>query len=236
MRPSGLGLVIAINVALAGILAYLWSREDRIRWTEPAPIPLSVEEAAAAPAGEPVDVSRYRETRERPLFASNRRIAARAESGTGEQAADALKDVVLLGTYGSGAGGGIIIASGGNVRRVAVGEQLGPWKVAGGEGRSVALIRANGERRQLELLLNTNTPAAPRGSSSETAPEAAKGPAGGSADAMATVPSERAPVTTPPAAAPAAAGAAVSRDELRQQYRDRINARRAARGLPPLSK
>lgn len=236
MRLGAIGVAVAINVALAALLAYLWSSNDRVRWAEPAAISPSLEDRVTAPPGEPVEVSRYRETLERPLFASTRRIAPRAESGAEGQAADALKDVVLLGTYGSGERGGIIITSGGAVRRVAVGEKLGEWKVTGGEGRSVGLVRANGERRQLELVLNAKTPAPPAKSGNETAPEAAKEAVGLPADVTAGVPSERTRGAAPPAAAPAATGTAVSRDELRRQYRERLKARRAARGLPPLSK
>ena len=88
---------------------------------------------------------------------------------TAQAVVDALKDVRLLGTYGTGERGGIIVMQGGRVQRVAVGESIGGWKVApGARERSAELVREGGERRQLELALNSQAPAAP------AAPAAAK--------------------------------------------------------------
>jgi len=239
---NAIGAVLAVNLALAAALAFLWSDQERVRWREPAVLPPSLEELVAMPASEPADVSRYRETLERPLFAANRRVAPRADPGAEAQAADALKDVRLLGTYGSGERGGIIVLSGGKVQRVPVGDTIGGWRVAGGEGRGAALVRADGERRQLELALNNVAPAAP-------ATPAAAARAGGQDAAPGA-----APVAVPAAGAetgraevearPAAAGGATARrawgrsgtasEEDRRQRVDRINERRASRGLPPL--
>lgn len=239
MRMNAIGAVLVVNVALVVALAFLWGDQERVRWQEPAALPPSLEEAVAMPAAEPADVSRYRETLERPLFAANRRVAPRADPGAEAQAADALKDVRLLGTYGSGERGGIVVLSGGKVQRVPVGDTIGGWKVAGGEGRGAALVRADGERHRLELSLNNVAPAAP----AAAAKAAGQDPAVGSA-----------PVAVPAAASetgraevearPSATGAATARrawgrsgtsgEEERRQRLDRINERRASRGLPPL--
>jgi len=96
MRLNALAAVLAVNVALAGALAWLWSSGERSNWTEPAPLPPALDEVAAVEAAEPAEVSRYRETLDRPLFAASRKIAPRRDPAAEGQAADALKDVGLM--------------------------------------------------------------------------------------------------------------------------------------------
>jgi hypothetical protein len=241
MRLHAIAAVLAVNVALAGGLAYLWSDEQRSRWAEPPAVQPSIEDVAAAPASEPIDVSKYRETLERPLFAATRKVGPRKDAAAeAEAAADALKDVRLLGTYGAGERGGIIVVSGGKVQRLPVGEGIGGWKVAGaGEGRSAELVRADGQRRKLELALNSVAPAsaAPKGG----APEATSAPSAVPAqptDAAGPAASQRAGGARAAArtASPVGGGAEqAASPEERQQRLERINQRRAARGLPPMA-
>lgn len=238
MRVNAIGAVLAVNVVLAAGLAWLWSDRERVHWQEPAALPPSLDEVVEMPASDPADVSRYRETIERPLFAANRRVAPRADPGAEAQAADALKDVRLLGTYGTGERGGIIVLSGGKVQRVPVGDTIGGWRVAGGEGRGAALVRADGERRQLELALNSVAPAAAAAAAKAAGQDAAPG-AAATAEPAATA-TGRAEVE----ARPSASGGATARrpwgrsgalsEEERRQRLDRINERRASRGVPPL--
>lgn len=232
MKPNAIVAVLALNAALAAALFVLWSDGDRRRWPEPAALPPSFEDVvAAAPATEAADVSRYRETLERPLFAQSRRMAPRVEPGSeGQEAVDPLKDVRLLGAYGAGPRGGVVIMRGGKVQRVAVGEKIGNWKVTGQEGRGVSLVGINGERRTLELALNTTAPALPdaakKGEAQQAQPSAA-GSTGGATAAPAAASSR--PVSP--------SGRAMSdedRERLRRQQIERINAGRARRGLPPL--
>lgn len=232
MTVNAVGAVAAINLALAAALVFLWDDDERFRWAEPEALPPSLEDVVAARTPEPVDVSRYRETVERPLFASTRKIAPRSDSGgEGQAAADALKDVRLLGTYGAKERGGIVIVSGGKVQRVPIGASIGDWKVVGQEGRGAVLARANGERRQLELVLNAVPPAATAAKAGGT--EAARPPAAepaGAADAdRARTPRRAASV------APASGGSSDAREQMRRQRLEQINARRAQRGLPPLT-
>ncbi len=229
MRVDAMGSVLALNLVLAGALVYLWSDDSRPRWAEPDPLPPAIEDVAVAKAAEPVDVSRYRETVERPLFAPTRKVAPRSGSGgEGQDAVDPFKDIRLLGTYGAGGRGGIVVLRDGKVERVAVGASLGEWKVAGEEGRGVALVRGNGEKRQLGLTLNTVAPSV----------SGAAGKAGipGSAVGQAAAPGAAQPATSQAAAAgPARAEGEAAREQLRRQRLERINARRAQRGLPPLT-
>ncbi len=237
MRVSAIGAVLAVNVALVGALAFLWSDEERSRWSEPAALPPSLEDVVAAPPSEPADVSRYRETLERPLFAANRRMAPRAEAGAeSPSAAESLKDVRLLGTYGSGERGGIIVMKDGQVQRVAVGESIGGWKVTnGGKERSAELVRDSGERRQLELTLNNETPAAPAAPAAdrEGAPAAAAAPAAEKPRAAAAGQARASRGASSGARNPYSREA---REERQRQRLERANERRAQQGRSPATK
>jgi len=217
MRVNFLTAVAALNVVLAVALAWLWSDDSRRHWSEPAPLaPAIAENVADAPA-EPAEVSRFRETLERPLFLASRRPGPKKDAAGEAQEAVELRDVKLLGTYGAGGKGGIIISRGGKVERVPVGASIGQWKVAGGEGRGAALERANGERRTIDLVLNT---AAPPGATAR--PDAATAATAGSAAAR------------PAPARSAGNDGGPSREVIRNQRLERLNARRSQAGLPPL--
>jgi len=231
MRLSALGAVTVVNVALAGALALLWSDEARYRWREPAALPPALDEVAAPEAAEATEVSQYRETLDRPLFIAARKPAPKRDPAADAQAAaDTLKDVRLLGTYGSGGRRGIIILRDGKVERVPVGGSIGHWKVAGEQGRGAALARADGERRSLELAINTTPPSAPAAPGKEAAAGGADQPVR-QADGA---PAAAAPAPSPRAAAPAAAPGADARNDYMRQRLERANARRALQGLPPL--
>jgi hypothetical protein len=230
MRLNAIAAALALNVALAGALAYLWSDEARFRWAEPAALAPSLEEIAAAPASEPVEVSRHRETLERPLFAATRKMAPRRDpAAEAAAAADSLKDVRLLGTYGAGERGGIIVVSGGKVQRIPVGESIGGWKVAAGSaGRGVELVRDSGERRRLELALNSVAPAVPgaaKPGTGEAAPAAVPAPASASTGGAT---SSRAPAARRWEPSP---GAGAAREEARRRrQQERLDQRRATEG------
>jgi hypothetical protein len=240
MRPNALAAAFALNVALAGTLVWLWLDGQRLHWAEPAALAPSLGDAVTVEAAEPPEVSRYRETLERPLFAATRKIAPKRDPAEPEAAADALKDVRLLGTYGAGSRGGIVVVRGGKVERLPVGSSIGGWKVAGEEGRGAALVNASGERRRLELALNMSAPAVAAATAAKApdrdgaAPSAAAAEPARSADAV-----QAAPASSPSAPGAAPASAAAQRgtdvDAIRRERLERINERRAARGLPPIT-
>jgi hypothetical protein len=242
MRLNAVAAVLALCLASAAALAWLWGDAGRLHWSEPDALPPVLDEVDVAPASEPADVSRHRETLERPLFASSRRIAPRAPQGAeGREAVDPLKDVRLLGTYGAGRRGGVIISRAGKVERLPVGASIGEWKVAGEDGRGAALVRTNGERRRLELALNSSAPAVPATVGKASEPAAGKASAEDTARASGSTPPRAAQAATPRPAQPAAggdAGAAGTDDAFAAQRRarlERLNARRAQKGLPPLN-
>lgn len=232
MRTNAVGTLSAANLVLVAALAFLWSDSDRFRWSEPQPIKPSLDDAVVASAAEPADVSRYRETIERPVFAATRRAVPRSEAGNeGQPAVDPLKDMRLLGLYGARGRGGVVVSNGGKVQRVAFGEKVGDWTVAAEEGRSAALVRSDGERRQLHLTLNTDAPSAPAtaddGKAAERAPGAAAVPSAGRDPARASAPRRS-------VARQAGAETEDARRQRVQEMTARINARRAQRGLPPI--
>ena len=64
MRLNALTAVLAVNLVTAAALVWLWSDADRSRWSEPEPLPPSLEDVVATSNAEAADVSRYRETLE----------------------------------------------------------------------------------------------------------------------------------------------------------------------------
>ncbi len=223
MRLDLLTAVAAANAVLAGALLWLWSDDGRRRWVEPEPLPPALEEVAVVPAAEPADGTRYRETLERPLFLATRRPGPKKDAaGESQDAAEVLRDVRLIGTYGAGDRGGIIISRAGKVERLPVGASIGQWKVGGGEGRGATFVRADGERRTLELALNVAAASPAAAGQGDAAKAGAVDQARGAAEAR-------------PAGARAATNAgATPREQIRSQRLERLNARRAQAGLPPL--
>jgi hypothetical protein len=243
MRTNIIGAAVAVNSLLTAALAFLWSEPARSGWSEPAAVPPALDEVVATAAPQPVDVSIYRETIDRPLFSMNRRPAPRAEPDQVAEAVDPLRDVRVVGLYAADGRGGAVVVSGGKVQRMAYGEKIGQWQLAGQDGRRAALTSANGEQRHLELALNTTAPAT---APSSTAKAEAKAPAEASAGATAGQAARRTGRPEPDATARTTRGRAgadgggagapdaAARESELQQRLARINARRAQRGLPPL--
>jgi len=247
MRLNAFGALLAVNAVLVGALALLWSDTERVRWSEPRPLVPTLDDVAVAGTPEPVEISRYRETIERPLFAPNRRPAPRRQAeAEGGPPVDPFKDIRLVGVYGSEQGrGGLVVVSGGKLQRVAFGAKIGEWTVTGEEGRGASLVHISGERRRLPLALDTTAPASAEGGAPRAeAPaldEEGKAKAGQPAR---TPPAGPAPQRAPASRADAGRRAvpdnttAEQKEQMEKRRRDRLerlNARRAKRGLPPLT-
>lgn len=238
MKLNVLGAVFALNLGLAGVLAYLWSDPARSAWSEPSALAPSLDEIAVAGASPPIDVSAYRETLARPLFASNRRPAPKVDPAAATaEVVDPLKDVRLVGLYGSAGRGGAVLVNAGKTQRLAFGERIGDWTLSGEEGRSASLVRANGERRQLQMALNTTAPAKATSDAKMPAELRAQAEEGARASARSTPESGRRAAAArggDSALGPAATDPAAREQEMRQRL-ERLNARRAQRGLAPLT-
>lgn len=236
MRMNGIVGATTLNAVLLATLVWLWSDPERFRWTEPTAVPLSLESIGVPAAAEPAEIARYRETLERPLFAASRRVAPRPKPGDESQEdTKVLEGIQLLGAYGSGSQGGIVISRGGKVERLPMGASLGGWKVVGEDGRGAVLTRASGERHRLEMALKATPPATPPHAAAGGEPQGAASMPSAAAEGLAGAAAGVPEAPQRPRAAVGGAAGKPNAAELRRQQLERINARRAARGLPPIS-
>jgi hypothetical protein len=210
-----LSLLLTLNLALAGVLAWLWFTPEGalrdLRWQPPQPVPPALASAKPLPSFG-VDINRFVATLERPLFVPSRRPPPKPEdvAAAPPPPPDPLPNIRLLGLYGNDAGGGMIANVNGKVRRVHVGDAVaGNWRLKALRGNEVVVARGD-EERTVELVRNN-----------AAAPEPQPAVAAGAADAAAT--------------SAAAANASADRDlERRRDQVRRMNAARARRGIPLL--
>lgn len=153
MRQHVLPLLVALNLALGGLLAWLWLTPEGewrdLRWQPPPAVPPALAETKPLPEFD-VDVVRYVATLERPLFLPTRRPPPKPEEVAAAPAPDPLPDIRLLGLYGNEQVGGMIANIDGKVRRVKVGESIGTWSVKEVRRTEVVVARAD-DVRTIEL-------------------------------------------------------------------------------------
>lgn len=207
-----LPMLVVLNLALAGVLAWLWftpagALRD-VRWQPPQPVPPALADAKALPEFD-IDVARYVATLERPLFVPTRRPPPPPQDVASAPAADPLPQIRLLGLYGNEQVGGVIASIDGQVLRLKVGEAIGSWSVREVRRNEVVIARAD-DVRTIALVRSPSDAAA--------------------AESVDASGSSRAAAATPPAAQ-----AQRQRDieRARNQVR-RMNVLRARSGLPPL--
>jgi hypothetical protein len=210
----------ALNLALAGLLAWLWLTPGgelrHVRWEPPAPLPPALADAKALPEFD-VDLVRYVATLERPLFVPTRRPPPKPEEvAAAPPPPDPLPDIRLLGLYGNQDVGGMIARIDGQVRRLRVGESIGTWSVKEVRRNEVVIVRAD-DVRTIEL----------KRAGADTAVADADG--GGRPTASASASAS----ASPTAASSAEAQRQREIERARNQVR-RMNALRARSGLPPL--
>lgn len=218
MKTSISSVLIGVGLLLAVVLAYLWSDPARYSWEAPAALAPDAQtfKPASQPAS-PIDLGRFRETVERPLFAADRRPPP-PEQKAGEPAvaaADGLAGARLLALIDAGGkrGSAVVVAEG-KIRRVRFGEKLGKWTLERAEGRQ-AIFVADGETRTLALERAWGLAAAAADPSAGGAPVAER------------------PAPERPAAAPARPGGMkTAQDRVRERIA-RNNVLRIQNGLPP---
>lgn len=218
MRRQVLPLLAALNLALAGVLAWLWVTPEGqlrdVRWQPPQAVRPTLAEAVALPTFE-VDLSRYVATLERPLFEPSRRPPP-PPSAIAVPAPEPMPDIRLLGLYGNAGAGGMIARIDGKVRRLQVGESVGGWLLR--ELRAGEIDVSRGEEvRTLRLTRSTEGEPAPTDM-------AASGASAGAASA---------PATGAAVASPKSAYMQSELERVRTQVR-RMNVLRARAGMPPL--
>ncbi|MDB5944740.1 MAG: hypothetical protein JWQ13_4306 [Ramlibacter sp.] len=210
MRRYLIPLFVAANIALAGVLAWLWvtpqGQVRNVRWTPPAPL-RPVLNDSELPSWS-VDLGSFVAALDRPLFAATRRPPPKPEEAPAV-VADTLGDVRILGLYSTGgtSGGGIVRAEG-KIRRVRQGDVLGGWTIKEVRPHELLLARGN-EERTLDVKrgpdLAADVPGAPGAG--------AAGPAG----------------STPPGGDPG-----VRRQQEADASKAAVNAMRARAGMAPL--
>lgn len=211
MRRHALPLLVALNLALAALLAWLWITPEGdlrgVRWQPPEPVRPVIADAPSLPAFE-MDGNRYVATLERPLFAPTRRPPPPQAAAS---AVEPLPDIRLLGLYSSGGASGVIASIDGTVRRLRVGESVSGWSLKEVKGSEIVIGRGD-EVHTLRLT---------RGSGNDPAP-ATSAPASASALGVSS---------STPSAADAYRQSELER--VRTQVR-RMNVLRARSGMPPL--
>ncbi|MCU0814468.1 MAG: hypothetical protein MUC32_09195 [Burkholderiaceae bacterium] len=215
MRHYALPLLAALNLALAGLLAWLWLTPDGelrdVRWQPPQPVPPVLADAKPLPAFD-IDVVRYLATLERPLFLATRRPPPKPDEVAAAPPPDPMPNIRLLGVYGNDDVGGVIANVDGKVRRVRVGDSLsGRWVLKSRDGLRAVVARGD-EQRTIELVRSAAPP-----------PET-----------VAATDTDTAAGGEPAAAAPARTAARERDLERRRDQVRRMNAARARRGMPPL--
>jgi|TARA_R100000005_G_C4996511_1_gene203337 hypothetical protein len=150
---------VELLVLLLGLLLLLQLAFFLLRVLLP-PSPEPIEPTAASLtvadriAGRLLDTRGSAELRERPLFWEGRRPVDDSAVSDGEastQKASQLKGIRLLGIYGGGESGGIIVRVEGKQQRLAVGDELRGWKLESMDGSGATLSSARGGRERLEL-------------------------------------------------------------------------------------
>lgn len=153
-------ILIAVNAALAALLAWLWlapGSQERSHWTAPAPRTTDYE-ALVPPLGkpQPMDQREFLAMLDRPLFSITRRPPPPPPPPSDTAAAppppDRLSTAVLSGIYAGNGVGGVIIKFDGKDKSVPLNGQLDGWTL-----KSLADNRAyfsrGGETRTLTLQI-----------------------------------------------------------------------------------
>ena len=150
---------VELLVLLLGLLLLLQLCFFLLRVLLP-PAPEPIEPTAASLtvadriAGRLLDTRGSAELRERPLFWEGRRPVDSSGVPSGEtstQKASPLKGIRLLGIYGGGESGGIIVRVEGKQQRLAVGDELRGWTLESMDGGGATLSSARGGRERLEM-------------------------------------------------------------------------------------
>jgi hypothetical protein len=159
MRRHVIALMVALNAALAIVLAAMWVTPQgtlrNVAWQPPAPV--KPEFSAAAAPGSQVDPGSLMASVDRPLFSPSRLPPPVKAAGAAAPPVDPLSNIRLHGVYVGQGTGGIIATVDGKSRRFRLNERVGEWTVAGIKDRDVTFTRA-GESRVIRLATSGSAP------------------------------------------------------------------------------
>ncbi len=156
MRQYLFRILVGANLAMLALLIWIWVDQEGhvrdVRWQRPGPVRPDISGLQIKPPVRASEADRqFVATLDRPLFSPTRRPPPPPMAAAPSAPVDPLADIQLLGLYGNGEFGGILVRSGGKMKRIQRNQNLGEWTVSEIKGRAVTLTR-NGESRVLPLV------------------------------------------------------------------------------------
>ena len=146
--------LVAVIIALLLILQLVYGAYRLAIGSTPDPVsPTADSLQVKSPARlQTITTEQSSEIRRRPLFWPDRRpLEAVGEKSIGKAASEQeIKEIKLLGVFGSGASVGIIASAKGQVRRLHPGEQVDGWKLES-VGDNEVVFTAGSRRAKLAL-------------------------------------------------------------------------------------
>ena len=161
MRRSLVPFLLAPNLALAVLLAWLWIGKDgqlrNTHWEPPRAIKPDFSGPLAGLARARTDeVGQLVAMADRPLFSPTRRPPPPPAPPAPP---DALASLQILGVFNGANGAGVVARADGRVRRAAVNERFGDWTLSKIDGRDVTFARGT-ETRVFSLAAARTAPGA----------------------------------------------------------------------------
>ena len=156
MRRHVIAFLVAVNAALAVLLASMWVTPQgtlrNVAWQSPAPI--QPEFSAPVAANSEMNLTGFVASLERPLFSPNRLPPPVKAAGAEAPPVDPLSNIRLHGIYAGSGTGGIIATVDGKSRRIRLNETVGEWTVKSIQDRDVTFVRG-ADTRVIHLAPST---------------------------------------------------------------------------------
>lgn len=155
MKKHLLHVIVALNIALALVLLFLWidppGRIRNVHWI--APSPQAADYASMVPDMPvivPADTSQFIAMLDRPVFSPTRRPPPSTPPPEEKAPTDNLSAALLSGLFQGGGDGGAIIQIAGKHKRVRLREVVEGWTLSAIQDRSV-IFTLGGQSRVLQL-------------------------------------------------------------------------------------
>ncbi len=156
MRRYLFPLLCLVNIALCGVLAWLWVDEQgqlrHVTWSAPAMVKGDVPVWPEQLTGKVEDASVFLNIIEKPLFSPSRRPPPPPPPPTAPPPPDPLQGIQMVGVFGSGPDAGILATIEGRMRRVAKGDKVGEWSLKAVSDRTATFVKAD-EQRVVDLRM-----------------------------------------------------------------------------------
>lgn len=156
MKRPAILVLIAFNLALLAVLAWLWltpaAQLKNSTWEAPAAHKADYAQMLPPlPGTAPVDTSKFVAMLDRPLFMLTRRPPPPPPPPEASPPVDTLSTARIFGVFSSPSGGGVIMNIGGKDRRVRLNEAVdGGWTLQSVSGNT-ATFASGGQTRSLTM-------------------------------------------------------------------------------------